>query len=137
VTGYYGSTLWWDAAKQEFVLIGDTDDVVTDAFVRRNGAGMSLHGGYAIFIDAVEPGSHEFVPDLVAVRADRRNDGDVVFVGGDAIVLDDGVDRAVSPSLHAGLEDVDARADSIWVVGFEGAQILTSAGWCVVGSAEK
>lgn len=137
VTSYYGSTLWWDSAKQDFVLISGTDDIVTDAFVRRNGAGMSLHGGYAIFIDAVEPGGHEFVPDLVAVRADRRGDDDVVFVGGDAIVFDDGVDRTASPSLHSGLEDVDARADSIWVVGFEGVQILTSAGWCAVGSAEE
>lgn len=132
VTAYYGTTMAWDVGSQDFVLIGDTDDVISDALIKRSGAGLSLHGGYALKVHLTEAFEHEFIPDFQVMRGHRRADNDIYYVGGRAVYHDDGVATSSTTTSFTGLWDVHARADSVWAVGFEGALVLTEAGWCEV-----
>lgn len=136
-TEYYGGVLEYDLGVAAFTLAGGTDDIITDAFVRRDGTGISLHGGYGLHFDPAMPIMHETVEGLVANRVSRRADDDAWFVGGAVAthLTASGFEVISLPASHG--DDVDARFDGVWAVGFDGAAILTRAGFCTVAVTSR
>lgn len=133
-TEYYGATLAYDREAGVFRLGGGTDDIVTDAFVKRDGTGITLHGGYGLRFDPAEPFLSETVPGLVANRVSRRADDDAWFVAGSVATHLTARGFEVVPLPGSYGTDVDSRATAVWAVGFDGAAVLTEAGFCAVVS---
>lgn len=129
--GRYGETLAYFPERDAFGVVAGTDDAISDAIAFRDGAGATLYYGHALAFDRDEDHNDGDSP-LDGVRAARRTDRDVWLARGDGVAHFDGA--AVTTEAMPGFfdQDIDARADAVWAVGFDGAAVKTQEGWCHV-----
>ena len=136
----FGETLAYFPERNEFVPVAGTDDAISDAIVFRDGTGATLYNGHALAFDRDEENDDGDSP-LDGFRATRRSDKDIWIVRNELVHFD-GSELTVEtvPIVEGGPgffeQDLDARFDAVWAVGFDGAAVKTTAGWCrVVTSA--
>ena len=132
--GAFGSTLAYLPERNAFVRVAGTDDAISDLVTFRNGTGATLYNGHALAFDR-DPDSNDGDSILDGNRAARRADDDIWIARFD-LAHYDGTAMTVEATPGTFDQDVDARFDAVWVVGFDGAAVRTQQGWCqVAGSA--